>query len=231
MTLWDNRILRDEAGGELWYKVPRLEPDGSRDSNRTNLCNSLRIAKAHELPMIGFLKDHVERPGKRQKCSTNHVFTITDVIEVEADDAFYLRLLPHTPDDLGCFPTIQRLVREGWRADQMVALNRHLAVQVDLASQDRSARLMRLRSADRLPRQINVTTTVFVRNPDVVAEVLELARGKCGYCRKNAPFRRKKGGTPYLEVHHRVPLALGGEDTVENAIAACPNCHRRQHHG
>jgi len=38
-------------------------------------------------------------------------------------------------------------------------------------------------------------------------------------------------GTPYLEVHHRVPLAENGEDTVENAVAICPNCHRKAHDG
>jgi 5-methylcytosine-specific restriction protein A len=26
-------------------------------------------------------------------------------------------------------------------------------------------------------------------------------------------------------------LSTGGEDTLENAIALCPNCHRRAHFG
>ncbi|HXU34436.1 MAG TPA: HNH endonuclease [Thermoanaerobaculia bacterium] len=34
-----------------------------------------------------------------------------------------------------------------------------------------------------------------------------------------------------MEVHHRIRLAYGGEDTVENAVALCPNCHREAHHG
>ncbi|MGH8437576.1 MAG: HNH endonuclease [Pseudomonas sp.] len=33
------------------------------------------------------------------------------------------------------------------------------------------------------------------------------------------------------EVHHKVRLADGGLDTVENAIAVCPNCHRQAHFG
>lgn len=37
--------------------------------------------------------------------------------------------------------------------------------------------------------------------------------------------------SPYLEVHHKVPLALGGDDTVANATALCPNCHRQNHFG
>jgi 5-methylcytosine-specific restriction protein A len=34
-----------------------------------------------------------------------------------------------------------------------------------------------------------------------------------------------------LEVHHKKQLSEGGEDTVENAIALCPNCHREAHYG
>jgi len=27
------------------------------------------------------------------------------------------------------------------------------------------------------------------------------------------------------------PLAEGGPDTADNAVACCPNCHRHLHHG
>ena len=71
----------------------------------------------------------------------------------------------------------------------------------------------------------------YVRNPDVVAEALHIADGFCGNCKRRAPFLRRSDGSAYLEVHHRVPLAEGGEDTLENAIALCPNCHRKEHYG
>ncbi len=29
----------------------------------------------------------------------------------------------------------------------------------------------------------------------------------------------------------RIPLSEGGEDTVENAMAVCPNCHMELHYG
>lgn len=92
------------------------------------------------------------------------------------------------------------------------------------------ARRRRLALAPRKPATITVTTEVFVRNPDVVAEVLDRADGKCEICHDAAPFLRRDG-SPYLEVHHVVQLADGGEDTTENAVAVCPNCHRRAHHG
>jgi len=69
------------------------------------------------------------------------------------------------------------------------------------------------------------------RNPDVVAEVLFLANGHCQNCNQKAPFNKKSDGTPYLEVHHIVFLSNEGDDTVENAQALCPNCHRERHHG
>lgn len=88
----------------------------------------------------------------------------------------------------------------------------------------------RLALAPKLPRMVTVTTAAFVRNADVIAEVLSRAAGKCESCLSPAPFFRKKDQSPYLEVHHRVRLADGGEDSVANAIALCPNCHRREHY-
>ncbi|HGX3701291.1 TPA: HNH endonuclease [Escherichia coli] len=75
-----------------------------------------------------------------------------------------------------------------------------------------------------------VTTRVYKRSPYVVAEVLLRANGKCQSCRCDAPFL-KEDGTPFLEVHHIEWLSKGGEDSVENAIALCPNCHRQAHYG
>ncbi|WP_196607201.1 HNH endonuclease [Pectinatus frisingensis] len=33
----------------------------------------------------------------------------------------------------------------------------------------------------------------------------------------------------YLEVHHVIPLSKDVDDTADNAIALCPNCHRELH--
>jgi 5-methylcytosine-specific restriction endonuclease McrA len=95
----------------------------------------------------------------------------------------------------------------------------------------REDRLARLKTASSKPLVRIVQTTIFDRNQDVVAEVLYRAMGICERCKTPAPFIRRSNQTPYLEVHHRVQLAQGGEDTVENAEALCPNCHRKAHHG
>lgn len=98
-------------------------------------------------------------------------------------------------------------------------------------SADADSRRRRLAEAPRRPVARTVEVRVFDRNPDVVAEVLARAAGNCEHCRSFAPFRRASDGTPYLEVHHLVHLANGGDDTVENAVALCPNCHRQKHYG
>ena len=97
-----------------------------------------------------------------------------------------------------------------------------------LSSEERRKRLA---SASKRPTRAQVVSTAFLRNPDVVAEVLVRAAGVCEHCKKPAPFRRANDGSPYLEVHHRIRLADGGDDTVQNAIALCPNCHREAHYG
>ena len=95
-----------------------------------------------------------------------------------------------------------------------------------------AARLQRLAQlGETTPKTISVHAIVFVRNPDVVAATLVRAEGVCERCKCKAPFQRAKDGTPYLEVHHRVRLASGGVDSLENAIALCPNCHREVHYG
>jgi 5-methylcytosine-specific restriction protein A len=65
----------------------------------------------------------------------------------------------------------------------------------------------------------------------VKAEVLERANGKCEFCLQNAPFTKVADGTPFLEVHYIKWLSKEGKDTVDNAIALCPNCHKGAHFG
>lgn len=106
------------------------------------------------------------------------------------------------------------------------------AIQLEKAkSLTHKERLEELTKSSKKPVQVTVQQTVFVRNQLVVAEVLFRAKGHCEKCKKPAPFLRDSDSTPYLEVHHIVRLADGGDDTVENAIALCPNCHRKVHYG
>jgi 5-methylcytosine-specific restriction enzyme A len=100
----------------------------------------------------------------------------------------------------------------------------------DSLADNREDRLSRLKKATGTAQTRDVLVKVFIRNPDVRAEALHAANGICSACGNPAPFCRDNG-TLYLEVHHRIPLADGGDDTVANAIALCPNCHREAHFG
>lgn len=102
---------------------------------------------------------------------------------------------------------------------------------VDSKNRTAEQRRERLSKSQKKPTQKAVITYVFNRNPDVVVEVLSRADGVCEQCNSKAPFVRVSDNTPYLEVHHEVPLAKGGDDIVENALALCPNCHREKHFG
>ena len=138
------------------------------------------------------------------------------------------------PEDIG-----NRLVRLLTERTQQETPNKTLArlrddfsQSVSLAALDSpETRQARLRNAPTTPRKVPVLSYEFVRNPDVVAETLFRAQGNCEHCRRAAPFMRRTDGSPYLEVHHKTPLSQGGQDTVANAMAVCPNCHRELHHG
>jgi HNH endonuclease len=95
----------------------------------------------------------------------------------------------------------------------------------------RETRLKRISKALIIPQKIVAQSVVFIRNPDIVAEVLQRAVGVCEGCSQPAPFNRISDGTPYLEVHHKIQLSKGGEDTLDNTVALCPNCHRKTHYG
>lgn len=79
------------------------------------------------------------------------------------------------------------------------------------------------------PEQRIQETKVTMRDPLVKTYVLQQSQGKCENCDAKAPFVLDDG-RPYLEVHHIKHLANGGSDTVENAVALCPNCHRAFHY-
>jgi len=105
------------------------------------------------------------------------------------------------------------------------------AAVADSKADSGAERKARLANAGKKPITMRVTSIVYRRYPDVVAEVLARAGGICDGCKSKAPFNRKSTREPYLEVHHKKQLARGGDDTVENAEALCPNCHRHRHHG
>ena len=83
---------------------------------------------------------------------------------------------------------------------------------------------------NRRPTVTSSAITQYQRDAAVKAWVLQQANGKCESCGQPAPFNGSDG-QPFLEVHHVRQLADSGPDTVTNAVALCPNCHREAHYG
>jgi len=177
--------------------------------------HSTKKVRAHELKWIQrvcnkFSQTNSYRPTDYTDLTVNASYTLAVI------KAYFGKMLPVGKGELRT----------------ALSYERSFANKIRKSSKDSAeARRKRLAGAAKFASIRQATTQIYLRNPDVVVEVLIRANGYCEECKKPAPFTRKSDGTPYLEAHHRKPLAEGGEDTIENAIAICPNCHRKAHHG
>ncbi|MED1792863.1 HNH endonuclease signature motif containing protein [Brevibacillus nitrificans] len=102
-------------------------------------------------------------------------------------------------------------------------------------SKERKARKMSLEDLKRRATNARKTSsrrsglvTTHDRDAYVAEYAKRRANGICQLCEELAPFHNKQG-EPYLETHHVEWLARGGEDSIENTVALCPNCHKKMH--
>ncbi len=79
------------------------------------------------------------------------------------------------------------------------------------------------------PKKVTIATNYYARSPRIKAWILDNAKGICEACDQPGPFALSDG-TRFLEVHHVKHLANRGSDRRSNAVALCPNCHKRCHH-
>lgn len=93
---------------------------------------------------------------------------------------------------------------------------------------DAEVRNRATKSGAKSPSKRSATVVTYERNPWVIEHAKRRANGVCELCGNKAPFR-KLGGEPCLETHHLIWLSKGGEDTIDNTVALCPNCHRKMH--
>ena len=75
-------------------------------------------------------------------------------------------------------------------------------------------------------RTYKTTATGRSTSTAIHSYAIQRSKGICESCDEAAPFTTRNG-TPYLEVHHLIPISQGGPDHPENVAAVCPNCHRR----
>lgn len=74
----------------------------------------------------------------------------------------------------------------------------------------------------------NVESISYQRNTLITQYIKQLSKGKCALCKQDAPFI-DKNDMPFLHVHHIEYLSNGGEDTIDNCVVVCPNCHAKIH--
>jgi 5-methylcytosine-specific restriction protein A len=110
--------------------------------------------------------------------------------------------------------TAVRKVAERQRKDAKKLTNDDITARAELRSRPASSRV--------------TTATTYVRDEYVAEYARRRANGLCDLCRQPAPFA-DRNGQPHLESHHIVWLARGGDDSISNTVALCPNCHRKMH--
>ncbi|MAK34313.1 MAG: hypothetical protein CL386_10065 [Acidiferrobacter sp.] len=115
--------------------------------------------------------------------------------------------------------SISRIHREGQAEDE-----------IQKEAHSRSAQPIDENAGSDRPEKRSSEVTQYDRDQNVVRAVLQRANGLCEGCRMESGFIRKSTGEPYLEVHHIKFLSDGGPDRAWNAVALCPNCHRRCHY-
>ncbi len=109
------------------------------------------------------------------------------------------------------------------------------AIEKNVEKKQRKARKLsnaelsdRAKKGRKTPGSRTSTTTQYERDPYVIEYSKRRAKGTCDLCGQPAPFRNKNG-EPFLETHHITWLSKGGDDTIENTVALCPNCHSKMH--
>jgi hypothetical protein len=162
---------------------------------------------------LDFIKSAIKThqlPQMRQSHSRGAIEYLAQELDKNIDNPIYEKT------DL---PTLTQILEdEEWKIRKAKKLSRQKRREL-------------LAKSDPKPTKTIVSQVVFNRNQYVVAEILDRANGICERCNKPAPFFKDNDNLPYLEVHHKTPLAENGDDTVENAIGLCPNCHRQAHYG
>jgi 5-methylcytosine-specific restriction endonuclease McrA len=80
------------------------------------------------------------------------------------------------------------------------------------------------------PSQVEQTVRVYPRNNILRTYVKERSNYSCEMPDCDYIGFNKNDSKKYIEIHHVDPLSEGGEDSISNTVALCPNCHRKIHY-
>lgn len=158
-------------------------------------------------------------------CNTSEIYSLV-IAYTLIPNYTELRILRTNENGNYCFTFMLKLKSS---VDLMAEFNQEFEKEVESRRKDNRKNLLSeaVSRANR-PEKSHINTTVYYRDPVIAAAVKERANGICDLCELPAPFCNAEG-LPYLEEHHLVRLADGGDDSLDNAVALCPNCHRKMH--
>lgn len=127
----------------------------------------------------------------------------------------------------------QRLWPQYWLETTRELQEERLEQAVEEAKADLDVLEARIRASRRpsMPRSGTTTTTVFNRDPNIIAYAKARSGCRCEVPGCVVPLFLKPDGELYVEVHHIHMLADGGEDTTDNVACLCPSHHREIHFG
>ncbi|WP_328319167.1 HNH endonuclease signature motif containing protein [Pseudomonas fulva] len=203
-SLWNEEELR--ATVEAYLAMQNLQRAGQR------------IVKA------SYYKDLAIQFGRRPGAYERRMQNISYVMSLMGRD-WLLGLVPATHVGSGVAAQIEALICDVEGKPIAPVVEFEIEVRRGVNKKD----LLEPRGS-LVPQADMTTVTVYRRDPLVKAWVLRQAAGKCECCQAPAPFHGADG-LPFLEVHHVIKLAERGADTISNAVAVCPNCHRELHYG
>jgi 5-methylcytosine-specific restriction endonuclease McrA len=81
------------------------------------------------------------------------------------------------------------------------------------------------------PSRRTTTQLTYERDALVVSIARKRSNQTCEIPNCESSPIKLSSGDNYIEVHHIIPLALGGDDAIENVACLCPNHHREIHLG
>ncbi|WP_228761180.1 HNH endonuclease [Vibrio gigantis] len=194
------------------YDFPNTQRKGSHDQNEIK---ALKNCFEAQVPLFVISK------ASNKSLRNVHIGLISSFDEINAKA--FIKFVGQ--DKL--FPKANESINES-EVEYKVNFERDVNKSLNDSSEKRQGRLS---SKSKTPRVVYRLVKDYSRDPDVVAEALYRANGRCEKCQAKAPFKKRSNGQPYLEVHHIIPLSQGGLDSLSNVISLCPNCHREVHFG
>jgi 5-methylcytosine-specific restriction protein A len=201
----------------------RWSPEEIRASVESYFDMLQRVRRGERVVKSNYYRDLASRFGRSENAYEYRMQNISFVRAVSGRD-WVSGLPPARNVGTSTATEIEAILAEleGRMADPAVAFETQVNVALAKPNQAKP-------TGNDAPKRSVASGTIFERDPEVKAWVLREANGKCECCKQAAPFSTPLG--PFLEVHHVWRLADSGPDTVENAVAICPNCHRELHFG